>query len=199
MKKISIFGIFIALYSGISVAGEVNFPEELLPLQVNEREIEHSFFKKVRKLELPAGVHRIKVKYSDLFELDYDEHEVVNSTPFWVEVTIEDRDYNVRFKPISDVEQARDFAKSPKIWLQPQQGDKVSAKQVKAQTAAAPMPVVSEPVITTVKANSQNEGHVEQAAPNAGKPDAVSMLEFWWQQATPEQRIAFLTSIDAKH
>lgn len=199
MKKISIFGIFIALYSGISVAGEVNFPEELLPLQVNDREIEHSFFNKVRQLELPAGVHRIKVKYSDLFELDYDEHEVVNSKPFWVEVTIKDRDYQVRFESIEDVEQARAFAKSPKIWLQPQKGDTVAAKRVKAQIAAAPMPVVREPVPTVVKAHSQKESSTDHVAPRAGKPDAVSMLEFWWQQATPEQRTAFLMSIDAQH
>ncbi|MBQ4879243.1 DUF2057 domain-containing protein [Pseudoalteromonas luteoviolacea] len=198
MKKISIFGIFIALYSGFSVAGEVNFPEELLPLQVNEREIEHSFFNKVRTLDLPAGVHRIKVKYSDLFELDYDEHEVVDSKPFWVEVSITDDDYQVRLQPIDNVEQARAFAKSPKIWLQPEKGGKVVVKQVKAQIVVAPVPVVRESAPTQVKTAPKIQENVEQVAPSTGKPDAVSMLEFWWRQATPEQRAAFLTTIDAQ-
>ncbi|MBQ4839660.1 DUF2057 domain-containing protein [Pseudoalteromonas luteoviolacea] len=195
MKKNSIFGIFIALYSGISVAGEVNFPEELLPLQVNEREIEHSFFNKVRTLELPAGVHRIKVKYSDLFELDYDEHEVVDSKPFWVEVDIKEGDYQVRFKSIETVEQARAFAKSPAIWLQAKQGNKVSASRVSEATKSVAAPVHVSVPNNTSAAKIDND----KPAPSAGKPDAVSMLEFWWQQATPEQRAAFLASIEAQH
>ncbi|MBQ4813864.1 DUF2057 domain-containing protein [Pseudoalteromonas luteoviolacea] len=190
MKKISIFGVLVALFSGISVSGEVNFPEELLPLQVNDTEIEHSFFNKVRTLDLPAGVHRIKVKYSDLFELDYDEHEVVDSAPFWVEVELRDGDYQVRFEAIEDVEQARRFAKSPSIWLQAKQGEKVSAKRVTQQLSKPAAPIkVAVAHHPEVSMPSLSE------APTAGRPDAAAMLMFWWQQASPEQRAAFLATI----
>ncbi|MCF2859681.1 DUF2057 domain-containing protein [Pseudoalteromonas sp. SMS1] len=190
MKKISIFGVLVALFSGISVSGEVNFPEELLPLQVNDKEIEHSFFNKVRTLDLPAGTHRIKVKYSDLFELDYDEHEVVDSAPFWVEVTLHAEDYQVRFEAIDDVEHARRFAKSPTIWFEARQGEAVNATRLKehAVKPAALMKVA----ISTPPVGSMND---VKPAPTAGKPDAMAMLEFWWQQASPAQRAAFLASI----
>ncbi|TQF72464.1 DUF2057 domain-containing protein [Pseudoalteromonas luteoviolacea] len=190
MKKISIFGVLVALFSGISVSGEVNFPEELLPLQVNDKEIEHSFFNKVRTLDLPAGTHRIKVKYSDLFELDYDEHEVVDSDPFWVEVELQDEDYQVRFEAIDDVEQARLFAKSPTIWFQAEQGQAVSTKPVTQQTSK---PIT--PVKVAVTHNTASPVTSSKPAPTAGQPDAVAMLEFWWQQASPQQRAAFLEAI----
>ncbi|KZW99991.1 hypothetical protein JL49_14010 [Pseudoalteromonas luteoviolacea] len=191
MKKISIFGVLLALFSGISVSGEVKFPEELLPLQVNNTEIEHSFFNKVRTLELPTGVHRIKVKYSDLFELDYDEHEVVDSAPFWVEVELGEGDYQVRFEEIEDVEQARRFAKSPSIWLQAKLGETVSAKSV-IQRASQPVA----PIKVAVAQNSVIPTTSQSTAPAAGRPDAAAMLEFWWQQASPEQRAAFLATIN---
>ncbi|BBN83147.1 hypothetical protein PA25_31320 [Pseudoalteromonas sp. A25] len=195
--------LFLAFWSSGYLAdahsATVNFSQELYPLQVNDEAVEHSLFSKVTELTLTPGKYALKLKYSDLYELDYDEHEVVESEPFWVTMTISQQGiYQVLFKRPADVELAKQFAKKPSVKIQGPDNQVVSLQHIKqmpvnindgtqhqpvASLAAQP----SDTVTPSVSAVRQPKG--------VSHPDAYSMLEFWWQQANDSQRAAFLEKI----
>ncbi|WP_046005843.1 DUF2057 domain-containing protein [Pseudoalteromonas rubra] len=214
MKKTRIFYfLLVSLLSGQALAAQLYFPEELLPLQVGQKEIEHSFFNKVRELSLAAGRHQLRVKYTDLYEIGYDDHEVIESKPFWVTVEVaEQGDYHVEFERADTLKAAKQFAKQPQLWLKAPDGTRTPVKTLTEQLRTRSVPQAAERLKTPVtKPDYADSLPVEPpvapqgdkpalsdavpAAPQAGKPDAAAMLEFWWQQASPAQRAAFLEKV----
>ncbi|TMP34836.1 DUF2057 domain-containing protein [Pseudoalteromonas rubra] len=198
MKKIRIFYFLcVSLLCGRVLAAQLHFPEELLPLQVGQQEIEHSFFNKVRELTLSQGMHQIRVKYTDLYEVGYDDHEVIESKPFWVTVEVSEQgSYHVGFTRADTLKAAKRFAKQPQLWLTAPDGTrspvKTLAQQLKIQTVPVPevAPAVARPVPPVTEAVA-----TQAIAPQPAKPDAAAMLEFWWQQASPAQKAAFLKKV----
>ncbi|MEO2281572.1 DUF2057 family protein [Pseudoalteromonas pernae] len=180
-KVTSVAALSLTLMSAAH-AEMVSFPAEILPLQVNDKVIEHSFFKSVDELELQPGSYNLKLKYSDLYEAGYDAHEVIESEPFWVTLTVESgKDYQVVFARAKNLDAAKEYAKSPFVSV------KVKGKQV-ARTLPAVAPAVAPvPAVTTAPK--------EVSAPAPSGVSASAMLEFWWQQASPEERKAFLQKV----
>ena len=78
-KSVLMSSVAALLFSVSSMAENIHFPEEFVPLQVGERIIESSLFSRVEDLELAPGSYRLKLKYTDLYDEDYDMHEVVES------------------------------------------------------------------------------------------------------------------------
>ncbi|RZM75119.1 DUF2057 domain-containing protein [Pseudoalteromonas rubra] len=214
MKKTRIFYfLLVSLLSGQALAAQLYFPEELLPLQVGQKEIEHSFFNKVRELSLAAGRHQLRVKYTDLYEVGYDDHEVIESKPFWVTVEVaEQGDYYVEFERADTLKAAKQFAKQPQLWLKAPDGTRTPVKTLTEQLRIRSVAQAAERLKTPVtkpdyadslpveppvapQADKPALSDAVPAAPQAGKPDAAAMLEFWWQQASPAQRAAFLEKV----
>lgn len=214
MQSKSLLTSVLAAFSlSFSAVGEVvTFPEELVPLQLDNQPIEQSFFSRIDKLDIPAGQHNLKLKYSDLYEEDYDDHQTVESAPFWVSITIDaGQNYALTFNRATTLAQAKQFAKAPQVQLRSNQGAQALAK------VAAPAPVVQavQPVVSAMPNNIPSTAPnnsvpnkatakpVEQtrSALSAPAPKAVnaqSMLLFWWQQASDAERQAFLQQIKAK-
>ncbi|MFC3034616.1 DUF2057 family protein [Pseudoalteromonas fenneropenaei] len=198
-----ITSLICLLVSSNVFAATIEFQEEFLPLQVGSSPIEHSLFNKIRKLELAPGQHVVKMKYSDLFELGYDEHEVVESEPFWVSLPISDEGhYIVTFNRPNDVKVARQFAKMPAVVLKNTSSAQQLALNVIATPSIAPIPAVAPiapvaqvPVAVTtesVQANLADNDNIVPRAPVAMPPSAATMLEYWWQQASVQERAAFM-------
>ncbi|ALU43485.1 DUF2057 domain-containing protein [Pseudoalteromonas rubra] len=202
MKKKRIFYfLLLSLLSGRAVAAQLSFPEELLPLQVGQQEIEHSFFNKVRDLTLAAGTHQVKVKYTDLYEIGYDDHEVIESKPFWVSVEVAAQGgYQVGFDRADTLKAAKQFAKQPRLWLKAPDGTRTPIKALAHQLRVRAVPPTElMPEAAPVKPQFSDSLPVEPpVAPQAGKPDAAAMLDFWWQQASPAQRAAFLEKVQPR-
>lgn len=190
----------------LSYAATVKFVEELIPLQVNEQKVEHSFFSSVSEINLPAGVHKIKLKYKDIYEVDYDEHETVESKPFWLIVDIDDanREYKLSMQRADDISAAKKYSKQPYADFEklgstkkPKRLNAVNTKIVLAtNTASAPavvtatnniQPAVVTPVISDINA-------VGPSAASSQQPSALNMLEFWWAQASEAEKKAFLSN-----
>ena len=198
MRKSILLGSAAALlFSVSSMAENIHFPEELVPLQVDERIIESSIFSRVDDIELAPGSYKLKLKYTDLYDLGYDDHEVVESESFWVNVTIEaGKDYILEFNRAKNAVAAKVFAQSPQVSL-----------KAKGSALAAPLSVISNAQITntvpvqqvsntTAMATSASEVSKPVAPINGkGMPSAAAMLDFWWQQATPAQQQAFLEKV----
>ena len=187
--------LYLAMMFGAIIftveAASLSFPEELIPLKVNGMEVEHSLFSKQLDFELPKGTHKIQIKYSDLYELDYDEHQTVSSAPFWVEVMItQPGKYSVGFDRASSVDAAEKFALSPSIYvISPNQSKKSNLK------------VMTEPRQVSVMAASKQTAP-SKAAPKSRKyvegvthPNAELMLQYWWHRADEKQRAAFLNAV----
>jgi len=173
------FLLCLPFISTLTYAAQIKFPEELIPLQVGENVIEHSLFSKVDEITLNEGVHKLKIKYSDLFELDYDDHEVVESKPFWIEIQIsENVNYQVIFNKPEDEIEAQAFAKSPSVTLKA-----ISTGELVAVTKS------SEPEKKVVAVN------VTDVKPS---PKALEMLNFWWQQASKQEKERFLHDVKNK-
>jgi len=173
------FLLCLPFISSLTFAAQIKFPAELIPLQVGEKEIEHSLFSKVDEITVKGGKHKLKIKYSDLFELDYDDHEVVESKPFWIEVDVSEKSiYQVIFNTPEDEVEAQIFAKSPSVQLK----EISTGKLIQATKSSTP-----EIVVKTIK-----------TAELAKTPKALEMLNFWWQQASVKDRKAFLEQVKSK-
>ena len=198
------------LASTSTFAATIKFSEELVPLQVNDTKVEQSFFRSVDQVELGSGQHKLKIKYKDLYEIDYDEHEVIESKPFWVVVDVTDNnaEYFVSMPRPDDIEQAKEYVAKPfanikrvgangsVIKLEPLTEQVVLAKKPAAITAVAATPVSKTSDVSNgqaeTKIKSQELNQEKAATPINQQPSALSMLEFWWSQASESEKQSFL-------
>jgi len=193
-----ILAVLLGSFNLAVQAATLSFPEELIPITVNGKQVEHSLFSKKLDFDLPIGTHKVQIKYSDLYELDYDEHQTVSSSPFWVEVTInQDGQYRIGFDRAKDADAAEQFAKSPSVYvIAPNKSQQVAVK-VKPREVVAPAVVAA-----TVQTAATPMTITTQVAPKSRKqiegvthPSAELMLHYWWQQANEKQREAFLKAV----
>ncbi|NMR27687.1 DUF2057 domain-containing protein [Pseudoalteromonas sp. NEC-BIFX-2020_015] len=197
-KLIVLGGVVSLLLSAASFAETVYFPEEIIPLQVGDKKIEQSFFHRIDELDLAPGQYQFKLKYSDLYELSYDEHEVIDSEPFWVNVTIASgTDYDVVFNRAENAVAAKVFAEAPQVSLQAKGAslgiplDLIAAEDITGTKGQKKAPPTGHRTVTTT-----NNAPASRTAPiNEGVPNAAAMLDFWWQQASEQERQAFIKKI----
>lgn len=201
MRKNLLLSSIVALFFSVpSIAETVNFPEEIVPLQVGDKKIEHSFFNRVDEVELTPGVYQFKLKYTDLYEQGYDDHQVIDSEPFWVTMTIAaNTDYDVVFNRADNAVAAKVFAEAPQVSL-----------QVKGESLGIPLAIIPEPNLssgvvspvataaaaastTAIASATTAQAPVSRPAPNA--PNAAAMLDFWWQQASAQEQQAFIDKV----
>ena len=158
--------------------------------------LESSLFSRIDDVELAPGTYQLRLKYTDLYEDDYDTHEVVESEPFWVSVTVEaGKDYTLVFNRAENAVSAKVFAEAPQVSL-----------KAKSSAVAKPLSVISNTQLASNKPVMQNtlpagpsrpSQPIKPIAPITGKgmPSAPQMLDFWWQQATTTERKAFLEKV----
>ncbi|WP_010606849.1 DUF2057 domain-containing protein [Pseudoalteromonas maricaloris] len=191
----------VLLLSPLSQAALLSFPEEIIPLQVDDKTIEHSFFSKVRELDLAKGEYAVKMRYTDLYEVGYDDHETIESKPFWAKISIDqDGEYQVEFNRPDNVVAAKAFADQPLIMLQAPNESLATTLVVTQERPRVTTAIASEPSTPTAPRYSTPSTATRAitpapVAPKSAHPDVVGMLDYWWQQATPEQKRLFLEKI----
>ncbi len=205
MRKLVLLSSALMLFNSFSsVAETIHFPEEFVPLQVGERLIEQSFFSRVDDVELAPGTYQVKMKYTDLYEQGYDDHQVVESEPFWVELTVESgKDYDLVFNRANNAVAAEVFAESPQVSLKAKGSElAVPLSIVSYRVASTPVQAVASAPVAATSNKPATEKPVTLPAKVPGgqaglknMPNAAAMLEFWWQQASPEERRAFLQKV----
>lgn len=198
MRKLMLISSAVALlFSVSSMAENIHFPQEFVPLQVDSRVIESSLFSKVDDLDLDPGTYQLKLKYTDLYEDDYDTHEIVESEPFWVSVTVQaDKDYTLVFNRAENAVAAKVFAQSPMVSLKAQGNELATPLSVISKSQLAKDMTVNQSVDTPAGPQKPSRP-IKPIAPINGKgmPSASQMLDFWWEQATLAERKAFLKKV----
>ncbi|MEM0515616.1 DUF2057 family protein [Pseudoalteromonas sp. YIC-827] len=205
-KKLSSAAALALLLTPSAYAETVSFASEIIPLQVGDKTISHSIFNTVDELELAPGSYRLKLKYSDLYESGFDDHEVIESEPFWVTLEVAaGRDYKVTFDRAATAAGAKLFAQSPVVRLRAEgQQLEVPMPKSAAPSLAAPAPVLAAPSLVPANiapapaVSTKSAPAVAPAPQSGGNVSAAAMLDFWWQQATPAQRQAFLQKVQSQ-
>lgn len=119
----------------------VQVPEQLIMVAINDQEVRSGLFNgKNNTYKLDAGSHQISVKYQELFEENYINHDIVRSNIVTLNTgNLKDgQTYQlVMVNPPKDHESAKKFAERPVIGLKDSQGNLI-AQQEGASSKAKP-------------------------------------------------------------
>lgn len=178
-------------------------------LAVNGSPYSKGLFKQQRLLSLRKGKNLIAFEYEEVFESEDDDNfDIVKSAPFVAEFYVnQDGQYIQRLLKPSDLGAAKRFSQNPvfeiietsdkgnpikiavRLRVLHGTGDSYLAQETRLKQK--PRLDLSHP--------SPKSGKKETVAPTATNQTpsmASKMLKYWWQQATPAERQAFLSSIE---
>ena len=203
------------LHAGQAHASQLQVPEQFDVLVVNGEEFPFTIGLS-KTVPLIAGRNVIVLEYDKIFDAVYgDSHDRVKSAPFAVTFSASAGDMLVLHGPEFDTgTEAKRYAKAPTVQIRNAAQQSVAVQLVPVKevgdmlvanvaAASAPTPVIAPAIIpATAPTPAIASGSAAAAktvaipsAPPAGAHNALEQLNYWWQQATPEQRAAFLQSI----
>ena len=191
-------------------------PEALLVKEVDGKRISKSFFDKTTKVKLTKGINIVVLQYEDVFEnleISFDNFDTVKSEKFVIKFRVENQQQLTLSTPeIEDIFAAKKFAKSPEVFLLDENKQKIqlsyeSFARYKARkelaemkalanestTSIAPNVAVTAPMsmnIPTVPTQVSTQTLVK-APKNAQMPQSLSMLKFWWNNASKTEQETF--------
>ncbi len=200
-------------------------PEALLIKEVDGKKVSKSFFDKTTKVELAKGSHVVVLQYEDIFEnleISFDSYDTIKSKKFMIKFVVENQQQVMISTPeIGNLAAAKEFVQSPKVLLVDEKKQKVpfsyqsfaryKAKKELAEmkalanesTVSAPKVVPNVTIAAPVSMNMPSSTASTQAstqtlvkAPkNAQMPQSLSMLKFWWNNASKKEQQIFKTFI----
>lgn len=181
---------FVLLSSGL-VATATAYAEEMAKLEVPEiiqilsidgQEQQGNFFgSKQHTRSLPVGEHVLSVRYSQLFEINSEDHDILKSKPMAIRFVAEaGKTYQLAANPPKRHEAAKKFAEQPDIKLiNKTTGTSQQAIAVKSYAEASLMDTLG-------KAFQNTEEHHPLSQSNN-----TQLLQDIWLRATPQERQAF--------
>ncbi|WP_448556568.1 DUF2057 family protein [Thalassotalea montiporae] len=198
LKLISLATSFFILFNAQSLsAKELIFPDVYEVLKVNGDSFSRGLFESESKITLPVGRHVILYRYSELFEdADNDDHVKVKSDQFVLVVNKAEETIEVLSPRNQEEKQAREYAKSPSLTLTTS-----SDKKVLYQTFAL-ADFEQRQYQSVLDTRSSNEEALAKPAMLPALPKqegsdrkahsrALDMLNYWWQQASEQEKTAF--------
>lgn len=192
-------------------AATLNVADNLIVSEVDNQAIEHSFFSQKSTFELGKGAHVLIVRYKDVFEdLDFAQDRVVESKKFVVKfsITAEQR-LSLSTIAIKDLAHAQSFARAPEISIKDQHNaqlditlEKVAdyklAKQINIVVDALTSKQASEKINSASLSNliTENTSNKVTAAKKISnntltQVNSLTMLKFWWKNASNEEKAYF--------
>ncbi|WP_371189225.1 DUF2057 family protein [Thalassotalea maritima] len=200
-----------------SMATSVVIPSSFAVEQVNGEDIAYSFLAKQRKFPLRAGNNSLVLKYEALFEDEFeDHHHNVRSKPFIVQFALKgDEALVLQYAIPVDVSAARQFATAPQVVLidrnnhQQAITSKIESLSSYQQRLAQLIKhdngiIVTENTASKVneyndiapETNNKQQNQEEYQTNNAPEVKSLSMLKYWWQRATQQEKQAFIDFIN---
>ncbi|WP_394173209.1 DUF2057 domain-containing protein [Thalassotalea litorea] len=181
----------LVLLSLSATAAKLTIPDTLEVLVVDGEQQSQSFFTKATNLELEPGQHVVEIQYREMFEHDTeDHHETVRSEPFILMFNVQADDVlRLAHQQQLDIEQARRFAKSPKVQLNNENGQALVVQQLSQKRYQQDLQSMQQQRRQQVvkKSLSEDPGEFRHQG-----PDTVEMLEYWWELATDAERQEFI-------
>lgn len=169
----------------------LDIPEIIQILSIDGKEQNSTFFgSRDRKQQLTAGEHVLSVRYSQLFNLTADEHDIIKSKPLALRFVAETgKNYQLIADAPKRYEAAKEFAKNPTIRLVDKTtGNSQSAVLIKSYAEAS--------LVDTIGKAFQNASDENQAA--TSNSNNAQLLQELWLKATPQERQAFAAWLAAQ-
>jgi uncharacterized protein YccT (UPF0319 family) len=137
--------------------------------------------------QLTVGEHVLSVRYTQLFNLTADEHDILKSKPMAIRFTAEaGQTYQLSVSPPKRYDTAKEFAKQPDIRLvNKTTGTSQQAIQIKSYAEASLVDSIGKAF------QSSDESANKQS-------DNVQLLQDIWLRATPTERQAFAAWLASK-
>lgn len=182
-------------------------------LAVDGKELSGSLFDAHEtRFNLLPGEHVLSVRYTDFFQLNAENHEVVRSRPVALRfVAVAGETYRFQFDKPKTVDAANKFAKAPQLALVGERsGSRVESQAIRSFAEASVIDTISKAFQSdetkdAVRASQLPAPVASAAAPGAAlsmaapaqRPAASGNLHYdllrdIWLRATPEERAGFL-------
>jgi len=178
-------------------------------LAVNGTSYAKGLISQNRDLTLRTGKNRLVIEYEEVFESDDDDNfDIVKSTPFLLEVYLQkDKNYQQRIVKPASVKAAKQFASQPLFDIVEINDNQPGPKVAFTITALASNNTAfliqqsrlrQNTTLDLSHPNPKSSKMPAQKSLTAEPPPSMAskMLHYWWQQATPEEREAFLEAIN---
>lgn len=169
----------------------LDVPEVVHILSINDQEQNSTFFGSRQHIKkLNVGENTLTVRYSQLFNLTADEHDIIKSKPLIIRFTAEaGKSYQLLASPPKRYEAAKEFAKNPDIRL-------VDKNTGTSQTAVLVKSTINSSIIDNVTKAFQNASDENQAViPSSNN---AQLLQELWLKASPQERQAFAAWLAAQ-
>ncbi len=190
----AISSLFCYLPATVAAADGVliKVPEALNVLYVNDETYKRSFFSSDgSKVKLKEGLNRLVLEYETLWDLDAENHEVVKSEPVMVSFSAKNGKYEFTLPEIKNVTAAKEFALKPVLTL-------VETGSQRPVEIAHSYRSKEKAFLASFKDNTSRLSiNTAQAGSNTTEVGELplTMLRYWWQQASPEQQQMFMESV----
>ena len=202
------FLLVMGLLANTVMAAQLIVPEAFDVLSVNGVEQGMSLMRK-KAIALQPGQNVIVLEYDEIFDSEInDSHDSIRSQPYALVFTIgANQDLRLHSPGIKSREQAESYAKAPTFRVETLSGPRVEYQAFPAKdlslATSQPLTTVAPPVTTPPPGKTPRMPYVTESSSNStnnpAQPDALQLLQFWWSQATPEQRQQFLQQIQANN
>ena len=170
----------------------VDVPEIIQVLSIDGKEQNSTFFgTRQHKQSLPTGEHVLSVRYSQLFNLTADEHDIIKSKPLAIRFIAEaGKSYQLVANAPKRYEAAKEFAKNPDIRL-------VDNSTGKSESAVVVKSYAEASLVDTIGKAFQNPSE-DSNNTTSTKTNNYQLLQEAWLKASPQERQAFATWLAAQ-
>jgi uncharacterized protein YccT (UPF0319 family) len=165
-------------------------------------------------VNIEPGYHEFMVRYDVVWDIDYDNFDPLQSEPVKVSIITEGgKSYRIDHRPLGSYQEAVNFSRNPEFFVV----DAISGSRVTPATkksflapeedtsgsAATDNKLVDASSISPSRDNSnstftaqpepeKSTRHANTSMQKKGRqPEALPMLQYWWQQATVEEKQRF--------
>jgi hypothetical protein len=149
-------------------------------------------------LKLAPGQHKIVVEYYVIIDISSDDHEAIKSEPFQIAFYAKPgKDYYINIPSTRNVKEARQYAKKPVIVLI----DRSTKQHVTNEVTYREFDGTFSTQFNAASGTTQQKSGAvtanatpQQSGVNTDSDTPLKMLEYWWQQASAQQRKQFIES-----
>ena len=214
LSSLKLLLLLITLAFNLPIASaqpQLKFAEAFNILAVNGTQYNGGLVSQKRNLSLNAGINYIAIEYEEVFESEDDDNfDVIKSNAYLVKIYLKrNGKYQQRFIKPHNADAARKYRLNPLFNII--ELNQIDNKQQSVNFEIHPLAsndiayVVANTRVrqNTNTINLTNSGLTKSKPSGTHNPTvkgqsmASKMLNYWWHQATPEERKAFLHSIKA--
>lgn len=190
------------LYEGDASQGAlVTSSPTVLVQYVDNDEVTTGFVGQTKIFEVGPGQHTFLVEYSDLFDIDSDDHEKVASRPAKITFTVESgQSYQLKNSPQATLLSAKEFAEAPEFWVENTETlEKVSSsvELSRPRSFAAAVKSMATPVYEFDSDKVSDSSVSLQAVTHQGKV-GLDQIKQTWSQASKADQAAFLMWLESQ-